>query len=53
MTNQQRTKYYKVVSTFKDVHSKHFRDTKWLRGQLSKLLTKQSVEQTVWNLRGL
>lgn len=51
MTYSQRTKYYKVVSTFKDVHSKHFRDVKWLRSQLSKLLTRQSVETAVWNLR--
>lgn len=51
MTKTQRSKLVKTINIYRDQHTRHFRDTRWLRHMLSELLPKHLVEKIVWDVK--
>lgn len=49
MTRTERTKFYKTIKMYRDVHTQYFHNIKWLRHTLSAFLPKHVVEQVVWD----
>ena len=51
ITNNQRTFVHKTINEFRDVHGRRFKNIRWLRQQLSKVLTKQMINNIISQYR--
>lgn len=49
MTKNERVKFHKTIKMYRDVHTKHFHNIKWLRHTLGAFLPKHVVEKVVWD----
>ena len=47
INKNQRTFVHKTIQQFRDVRTRHFRNIKWLRNQLSQVLSKQMINNVI------
>lgn len=47
ITKNQRTFVFKTIGQFRDMRTPHFRDIRWLRTQLSQVLSKQMINSVI------